>query len=108
LVLKRLVNILGGVNIYVDSDMNHWDPDPYLAIHLKKGQQKLDGADALGYVRYRGDPTADIGRTQRQQVFIKALAAEMFKAGTITKLPRLLPEIANSINTNIPMSDMML
>jgi len=104
---EKIINILGGVNIYVEQDMNHWDPDPYLAIHLKKGQQRLNGADSLRYVRYRGTPTADIGRTQQQQKFVKALAAEMFRAGTITKLPRLLPEIAKSIHTNIPMNDMM-
>jgi len=104
---EKIIDIIGGVNIYVEQDMNHWDPDPYLAIHLKKGQQKLNGADALRYVRYRGTPTADIGRTQQQQKFIKALAAEMFKAGTIAKLPRLLPEIKNNIHSNIPMSDLM-
>ncbi|NLW91424.1 MAG: LytR family transcriptional regulator [Syntrophomonadaceae bacterium] len=102
-----IVDTLGGVDINVEGDMNHWDPDPRLSINLKGGVQRLDGQDALRYVRYRGGPTADIGRTGRQQKFVKALVAEMFKTKTIFKLPKLLPQISESVKTNIPMSDMM-
>jgi LCP family protein required for cell wall assembly len=87
----KIVDILGGVDINVESDMKHWDVS--YAIDLKKGLHHMNGDQALQYVRYRGGPTADIGRTQRQQQFIKALADEMFKAKTILKLPSLIPEI---------------
>lgn len=104
----KIVDTLGGVHIDVESDMPHADPiNPELAINLKKGYQLLDGKDALGYVRYRGGPTADIGRTQRQQKFIKALAKEMFKPATLVKLPKLIPQIAEYVHTDIPVSDMI-
>ncbi len=61
----------------------------------------------MRFVRYRGGPTADIGRTGRQQQFIKALASEMFSTKAVLKLPQLLPEIVKNINTNIPMKDML-
>ncbi|MGE5391074.1 MAG: LCP family protein [Deltaproteobacteria bacterium] len=102
-----IVDTLGGVTIDVEGNMYHWDPDPRLNINLKAGVQRLQGQDALRYVRYRGGPTADIGRTGRQQKFVKALVAEMFKTKTIFKLPKLLPQISNSVKTNIPMSDML-
>lgn len=103
----KIIDILGGVTLDVETDMSHKDPDPQLRINLSRGVQKLSGQDALGYVRYRGGPTADIGRTGRQQKFIKALADEMLQGKTILKLPELLPELAKNIHTNIPLSDMM-
>ncbi|MGR6835450.1 LCP family protein [Syntrophomonas erecta] len=104
---EKIVDILGGVDIDVEMNMYHPDPDPRLSINLKKGPQHLNGADALRYVRFRGGPTADIGRTARQQKFITALAREMFKTSTILKLPQLVPELAENVDTNIPMSDMV-
>ncbi|NLB87929.1 MAG: LCP family protein, partial [Syntrophomonadaceae bacterium] len=62
----NIIDLLGGVHIDVDIDMKHYDPNPKLSINLSKGPQLLNGEDALRYVRYRGGPTADIGRTQRQ------------------------------------------
>lgn len=40
---------------------------------LPAGEQKLDGYEALAYVRYRGTPSADIGRIGNQQKFLTAL-----------------------------------
>lgn len=101
----EIIDTLGGVDIDVETNMVHTDVS--YSINLAKGYQHLNGDKALQYVRYRGGPTADIGRTQRQQKFIKALAKQMFKAKTILKLPQLLPQISKNINTNIPMSDMI-
>jgi len=103
----KIIDILGGVTLDVEGDMFHDDPDPNLRINLRKGVQRLNGQDALRYVRYRGGPTADIGRTVRQQKFIKALAQELLQGKTILKLPELLPEIAKNVHTNIPVTDML-
>ncbi|MDD3852497.1 MAG: LCP family protein [Syntrophomonadaceae bacterium] len=103
---EKIIDILGGVDINVESNMYHYDPNPKLSINLTKGTQHLNGADALRYVRYRGGPTADIGRTVRQQKFINALAREVFQGSTVLKLHQLLPELSKHVETNIPMSDM--
>jgi len=103
---EKIIDILGGVDINVESNMYHYDPNPKLSINLSKGTQHLNGADALRYVRYRGGPTADIGRTVRQQKFVNAMAREVFQGSTVLKLPQLLPELSKHVKTNIPMSDM--
>ncbi len=102
----EMVDILGGVHIDVEGNMNHPDPDPRLRINLSKGPQLLNGEDALRYVRYRGGPTADIGRTQRQAKFVKALANEMIQTSTIVKLPELLPKLRENVHTNLPVKEM--
>jgi cell envelope-related function transcriptional attenuator common domain len=103
-----IVDALGGVHINIDTNMVHPDPvNPSLAINLSKGYQYLNGQQALAYVRYRGGPTADIGRTENQQKFIKALAAEMLQTKTILKLPQLIPQLYKNVRTNLPLSDMV-
>jgi polyisoprenyl-teichoic acid--peptidoglycan teichoic acid transferase len=88
--------------------MRHSDPIyPELAINLSPGYQYLNGKQALAYVRYRGGPTADIGRTENQQKFIKALAKEMLQTKTIVKLPQLIPQINKNVRTNLPLEDMI-
>jgi len=102
-----IIDIIGGVNIDVESNMYHSDPNPKLNINLSKGIQLLNGADALRYVRYRGGPTADIGRTGRQQKFIKALMQEMFSTQTISSLPELIPELMENVHTNMPLKEIV-
>ena len=100
---KDIVDTLGGVTIDVEKPMNYYDPTdgPAYAINLKPGVQRLDGGKALGYVRYRNDALGDISRTERQLKFLKALAQETMRAGTLLKLPKLVPQINKSLDTNL-------
>lgn len=103
-----IVDALGGVHMDVPSNMYHADPvNPELVINIKKGYQHLDGKEALAFVRYRGGPTADIGRTENQQRFIRALAKEMLQTKTILRLPQLIPSLYQHVRTNIPLQDMV-
>src|SRR5215208_1965193 len=45
-------------------------------VSIPAGTQELNGLQALAFVRYRGGPTADIGRIGRQQKFLKELARQ--------------------------------
>lgn len=98
----KVVNIVGGVNLYVERDMNYEDPYANLKIHLTKGYQRLDGQKAGEYIRFRSDELGDIGRVQRQQRFIKALSSEALTAGLIVKTPELANAIKENIETDIP------
>lgn len=103
----KIIDILGGVNIDVESNMQHFDPDPKLNINLTKGTTRLNGKEALDYVRYRGGPTADIGRTARQQKFIQAVAKESLRPKNLIKLPQIIPEVFEQVKTNISANDML-
>ena len=56
-----LVDAIGGVDFYVPVDMDYDDPVQNLSIHFSKGQQRLNGEDALKVVRFRhnNDGTGD-------------------------------------------------
>lgn len=97
---KDIVDTLGGVTVDVEKRMYKISE----GINLKPGLQRLNGHDALAYCRFRSDALGDIGRTERQQKFLKALAAEMAKPETVAKLPRLIPEVRKYVKTDIPVT----
>lgn len=98
---KRIVDLLGGVEIDIEKDMHYVDRKQKLYIHLKKGYRLLDGEKAMQYVRFRHDPLGDLGRIQRQQKFLKALATRMFQWQEIDKLPELTRQIMEQIETDM-------
>ena len=102
----KIVDILGGVNLTVEHDMNYDDPYSNLSIHLAKGNQHLDGERAGEYVRYRHDELGDIGRVERQQHFLQALTSQVLQPGTILKLPALLTTISKYVHTDMNIYDL--
>lgn len=100
---EKIIDILGGVDMEVDINLYSARSNVY----LHKGKQHLNGKEALKYVRFRTMPAADIGRTARQQRFIKAVMAQVLQIDTITRLPHLLPEIMKHIYTNIRLHDLL-
>lgn len=66
----NVVDGLGGIKMCLDAPMV--DKDSHT--NLPAGCQKLNGTNALGYVRMRkADPTGDIGRMKRQRQMIAAI-----------------------------------
>ncbi len=96
-----VVNLIGGVDIYVDKDMYYEDPYANLVIDIKHGYQHMDGETAGKYVRFRKDELGDIGRVQRQQKFLKAAAEQMFSVQNVTKISNLLATLDKYIHTDL-------
>nr|WP_148275376.1 LCP family protein [Desulfosporosinus meridiei] len=103
---KKIIDTLGGITVNVEKNMYYEtgdDEDGYINLH--KGEQILNGSKALQYARFRHDALADISRTARQQVVLKAVAKEMFQLSTIPKLPFLVPQIMDAVNTSLSSKD---
>jgi LCP family protein required for cell wall assembly len=64
-----MVDAVGGVTMCPTEPMS----DPLAGIDLPAGCQKLDGRTALGYVRSRATPRADLDRMIHQRDFMSAL-----------------------------------
>jgi LCP family protein required for cell wall assembly len=97
----KVIDTLGGVDLYVENDMYYKDPYADLAIEINKGYQHLDGEKSGEYVRFRSDELGDIGRVQRQQRFLKAVGVEMLQLSTIAKLPMIIGTAQQYITTDI-------
>lgn len=70
-------------------------------VSIPAGTQTLDGFEALAYVRYRGGPTADIGRIGRQQRFLQELAREATSPAKLPRLPATALAVWRNIETNM-------
>lgn len=106
-VFSELIDAIGGVDIYVESDMNYDDAEGGISIHLPQGYQHLDGKQAQNYLRYRSDDLDDLGRMQRQQRFCKALYQNLLQFKTLTKLPTIADIIKQRVETSAEIFDSM-
>ncbi|MGD9683992.1 MAG: LCP family protein [Candidatus Obscuribacterales bacterium] len=92
--LVDLVDELGGITVDVPKKMRYRDRSAALNIDLEQGSQLLDGTQAMGFVRFRHDSLGDIGRVQRQEIFIRAVLDKAMQPASWTHIPQLL-EIAD-------------
>lgn len=98
----KIVDLLGGVDIYVEKRLKYVDKAGGLYIDIPQGLQHMDGETALKFVRFRHDALGDIGRIKRQQQFMKALLQKIANQAVSTKMPTLLKEILQALQTDLP------
>lgn len=103
----RLVDLLGGVELYIEKDMKYSDRWAGFYINLRKGFQTLDGNKALQYVRYRNDPEGDIGRIRRQKKFIEAVVNKLRGQDIAGRLPSLAIEAIKFLKTDLAPEQIM-
>jgi LCP family protein required for cell wall assembly len=87
-----VVDAVGGVDMCLDAPID----DPLAGIKLPAGCQELDGAKALGYVRTRKGPRADLDRVIRQRAFIGALTTKATSFGTLVNPFKLFPLLGSA------------
>ena len=96
------VNLLGGLDFDVPMDMDYEDPDQNLFIHLKAGEQHLNGEELMWVVRFRsGYANADIGRTEVQRAVMKAAMKQWLRPQTLSALPGLWQIYKENLTTDI-------
>lgn len=98
---KGLVDAIGGVPVTVDRDIH----DSSSGLDLAAGTHRLDGTQALQFVRTRhgiGDGS-DLGRIGMQQKFLMALLAEIKKQdlmGSPTKAYAVADDLTTALTTD--------
>jgi LCP family protein required for cell wall assembly len=97
--VEEMVDALGGITLEVDKPIRVGIDGR--RVYIPAGTRTLDGLQALAYVRYRGGPTADIGRIGRQQKFLRALARESTSPAKLPRLPATAMATWRNIDTNM-------
>lgn len=103
----QLVDALGGVEIYVPKDLNYDDWSGKLHIHLKKGPNRLDGQQAHDFLRFRHDDLGDIGRVQRQQLFMQAAVRQLLTPANLLQVPRLAGLVKQNMETDLSTGELI-
>ncbi len=102
----NVIDAVGGVEIEIDRPMHYDDNWGKVHIHFDPGKHRLDGRQALNYVRFRADAAADLGRIRRQQQFIKALLEMLMQPATVVKLPQIIGEAFNHVKTDFSLPEL--
>ncbi|MGZ4335496.1 MAG: LCP family protein, partial [Gaiellaceae bacterium] len=95
---KLLVNKLHGVYLQVDHRYLNTlgGPSGYAKINLEPGYQRLDGEQALDFVRFR-HTDSDVYRLARQQLFLEALKDRMATSLSLTSLPGVIGALKHNV-----------
>lgn len=97
--VEDIVNAMGGITINVEEPIDVGiRGQPF---HIDPGRQELDGREALAYTRYRGTPSADIGRIQRQQKFMGAAVRNMLSPLKWPRIPVVAVAVLRNTETNM-------
>ncbi len=120
--IKKITDMLGGVNFDVPADLRYQDPTQDLYIDLKKGYQLLDGDKVEQLLRFRKPNErlysreelkelrqfydgSDIKRTEMQVKFIKAFIGQKLNIQYLPKFNSVLNYAFENIITNMTLSD---
>ena len=114
--LADIIDILGGVSIYVEPGEVKYINDSVRGTNAssgrnapelhESGQVLLTGAQAVGYSRIRYYGAADFGRTERQRTVLTVLLSR-FMGASIGELSRVLNAVLPNVTTNLSKSDLL-
>ncbi|GHU64929.1 hypothetical protein AGMMS49983_11720 [Clostridia bacterium] len=72
--VAAIVDAIGGVPMTIARDIDQDEEEQGYHIHLKAGEQTLDGAQAVSFLRFRRDyADGDLGRQEEQRAFMISL-----------------------------------
>lgn len=98
---RELVDLVGGVEVFVPRAMSYTDSAQKLKINLAKGWQTLNGEQAEQFARFRNDGLGDIGRIQRQQSLIQAIRDRLASPSVLVRLPQIVRLMQKYVDTNL-------
>lgn len=105
--LVELVDALGGITVQIPKKMKYRDRTAKLNINLSPGPYTLNGSEAMGFVRFRHDALGDIGRVQRQEIFIRAVMDKAMSPASWAKVPELLKLAQKHVKTDLTVPEIM-
>ena len=102
---KQVVSKLGGV--WIDVDRRYFNNNAglgqgytFATIDLRPGYQRLNGSQALDFVRYRHTDN-DLYRNARQQLFVKSVKEQIRSSFAVYSLPRIIGAITNNVEVGV-------
>lgn len=104
---RKIVDLLAGLEINVERSFTDYEyPDykhGYQTISFKQGLQKMNGEQALQYVRSRhgnNGEGSDFARSKRQQAVLAAMKKKIFSLGTLAN-PKRIIEISETLGEHL-------
>ncbi len=101
--VEKIVDAIGGVELEIPQRMQYHDTTAGKELHVdfQPGLQKLDGQDAIRFLRFRSYSDGDIDRVKMQQYFLTEMIKQTLTPRNILRLPQLLNVYSSYIDTNM-------
>lgn len=108
----RMVDAIGGVEIYVPFHMRYDDPLDNLRINIPAGLQTLDGLNALHFARYRtgNNPQftiTDFQRIEHQQQVLGAVMRELLTPASLLRIPEFIDIFSTYVNSDLSYGELV-
>ncbi len=104
---RELVDLLGGLEVFVPRAMSYTDTAQKLKINLAQGWQTLNGEQAEQFARFRNDGLGDIGRIPRQQSLIQAIRNRLASPSVWVRLPQIVRLMQKYVDTNLNFEEIL-
>jgi LCP family protein required for cell wall assembly len=114
---SEIIDYVGGIAINVERPFTDTkyptNNETTQTISFAKGEQNMDGATALKFVRSRhGDNSegSDFARAKRQQKIISALKTKIMSASTLAnpiRISKIIESLTKHVSTNLQFADLM-
>lgn len=103
-----LVEAIGGVDVFVTEPLQAEvspprEGDPWATVDVDVGWHRLDGFEALAFVRARKG-SSDYVRMQRQRCMLRAVAAKSTPVTLLRGFPGIVDALDGSMVTDLPVS----
>lgn len=99
--LSQVVDAVNGITVNNDRAFSSGPFD------FKEGEIKLDGREALAFVRMRkNDPNGDLGRNERQRQVIQGIIDKGARLDAVSKVGDVMDVLGDNVSTNMQFADM--
>ena len=102
--LVEIVDSIGGVTIDVEKRIEEQDENRNFdkMIVIEAGEQKLDGREALAFLRHRKTLADGVyGRSNNQELFILAMIQQLAKPSSWWRISGFMNTVQKSVLTNL-------
>jgi len=107
-----IIDVVGGVEIYVPFHMRYTDPFQDLVINIPAGMQHMDGETALHFARFRRadrgfQGISDYQRIENQQTVINAVIRQLLRPQSILQIPEFVDIFNEYVYTDLTHGNML-
>jgi polyisoprenyl-teichoic acid--peptidoglycan teichoic acid transferase len=99
-LVGKVIDALGGVDVYLPEPMQYTDRAANLYIDIPAGNNHLNGQQAVGYLRFRHGVGSDYARMDRGKAVIGQLLGKVKSPAVLGAIPTLLSGLQNDVYTN--------
>jgi len=96
-----LIDAIGGVDFFVPASFENE------GVTVSRGQQRLNGRQALEVIRHRGYASADIGRVMNTQNFLTAASSQLIARRDSIRTSDMADVFLRHVVTDIPLENLV-